>query len=68
MTSHNCLRARAGHPSRFSLRPLCALLAALPFAALAQDAPLQTVTVTAPAPEAQPVGASVSPVCPACMV
>ncbi len=61
MTSHTRSRARAGNPLCFAVRPLCALLAALPFAALAQDAPLQTVTVTAPAPEAQPVGASALP-------
>ena len=35
--------------------PLCALLAALPLAALAQDAALQTITVKAPKTAVQPV-------------
>ena len=61
MTSHTRLRARADRPFRFALRPWCALLATLPFAALAQEASLQTVTVTAPAPSALPVGASALP-------
>ena len=37
------------------LAPLCALLAALPFAALAQDSALPAVTVHAPAPAALPL-------------
>ena len=58
MTSHTRTRARDGRPLTLSLRPLCALLAALPFAALAQDAALQTITVKAPKTAVQPVGAA----------
>lgn len=56
MTSHTRSRARDGRSLTLSLRPLCALLAALPFAALAQDAALQTITVKAPKTAVQPVG------------
>jgi iron complex outermembrane receptor protein len=45
MTSALCAGAGARH--RFALLPLCALLASLPFAALAQDAALQPITVKA---------------------
>ncbi len=41
-----------------TLAPLCALLAVLPFTALAQDAALQTITVKAPKAGVQPVGAA----------
>lgn len=58
MTSHTRSRARHGRSLTLSLRPLCALLAALPFAALAQDAALQTITVKAPKTAVQPVGAA----------
>ena len=58
MTSHTRSRARDGRSLTLSLRPLCALLAALPFAALAQDAALQTITVKAPKTAVQPVGAA----------
>lgn len=58
MTSHTRSRARDGRALTLSLRPLCALLAALPFAALAQDAALQTITVKAPKTAVQPVGAA----------
>lgn len=58
MTSHICTRAHHGRAPTLSLRPLCALLAALPFAALAQDAALQTITVKAPKAAVQPVGAA----------
>ena len=37
------------------LAPLCALLAALPFSALAQESALPAVTVNAPAPAARPL-------------
>ncbi|HRA13996.1 MAG TPA: TonB-dependent receptor [Giesbergeria sp.] len=58
MTSHTRTRARHGRALTLSLRPLCALLAALPFATLAQDAALQTITVKAPKAAVQPVGAA----------
>jgi iron complex outermembrane receptor protein len=58
MTSHTRTRARHGRALTLSLRPLCALLAALPFTALAQDAALQTITVKAPKTAVQPVGAA----------
>ena len=58
MTSHTRSRACHGRSLTLSLRPLCALLAALPFAALAQDAALQTITVKAPKTAVQPVGAA----------
>ena len=58
MTSHTRTRARHGRALTLSLRPLCALLAALPFATLAQDAALQTITVKAPKAAVQPVGAT----------
>ncbi|MGP1628455.1 MAG: TonB-dependent receptor plug domain-containing protein, partial [Giesbergeria sp.] len=50
--------ARKAPASIHKLVPLCALLAALPFAALAQDAALQTITVKAPKTAVQPVGAA----------
>ncbi len=58
MTSHTRTRARHGRALTLSLRPLCALLAALPFATLAQEAALQTITVKAPKAAVQPVGAT----------
>lgn len=52
------LRARAARTHGHALRPLCALLAALPFAALAQESALQTITVKAPKAALQPAGTS----------
>ena len=52
-------RAHCGRPFPATLRPLCALLAALPFAALAQpEATLQTTTIKASRAAVEPVGAS----------
>lgn len=51
-------RARTARSHRHALRPLCALLAALPFAAFAQEASLQPVTVKAPKATVQPASAS----------
>lgn len=51
-------RARLGRPFAPALRPLCALLAALPFAAFAQDAALQAITIKAPRATVEPMGAS----------
>lgn len=51
-------RAHTGRPFSPALRPLCALLAALPLAAFAQDASLQTITIKAPKIAVEPVGAS----------
>ncbi|HAU56926.1 MAG TPA: TonB-dependent receptor [Comamonadaceae bacterium] len=51
-------RAHTGRPFSPALRPLCALLAALPFATFAQDASLQTITIKAPKVAVEPVGAS----------
>ncbi len=50
---HSIVRAPVRAHHRFALQPLCALLASLPLAALAQDATLQTITVKA-AKEAAP--------------
>ncbi|WP_119967054.1 TonB-dependent receptor [Simplicispira lacusdiani] len=49
-------RAHAARARGHALRPLCALLASLPFAALAQDASLQPVTVKAAKPAIQSTG------------
>ena len=53
---------RARH--RFALQPLCALLASLPLAALAQEAALQPVTVKASRPAAQGLDTSELPADP----
>ncbi|MFP5485281.1 MAG: TonB-dependent receptor [Gammaproteobacteria bacterium] len=58
MTSPHRSRACLGRPFAPALRPLCALLAALPFATFAQDASLQTITIKAPRVAVEPVGAS----------
>lgn len=58
MTTPFRSRACSGRPFVPALRPLCALLAALPFAAFAQDASLQTITIKAPKAAVEPVGAS----------
>ena len=58
MTSPHRSRACLGRPFAPALRPLCALLAALPFATFAQDASLQTITIKAPRAAVEPVGAS----------
>ncbi len=56
---HTRLRAHRGRPFPAALRPLCALLAALPFTALAQqEAALQTVTIKASKAAVEPVGAT----------
>lgn len=49
------LRSRAWPTAAFPLQPLCALLAALPFACLAQEASLPAVTVHAPHQQAPAV-------------
>ncbi len=58
MTTPFRSRACSGRPFVPALRPLCALLAALPIAAFAQDASLQTITIKAPKAAVEPVGAS----------
>src|SRR3990167_176673 len=58
MTSPHRSRACLGRPFAPALRPLCALLAVLPFATFAQDASLQTITIKAPRVAVEPVGAS----------
>ena len=58
MTSPHRSRACLGRPFAPALRPLCALLAALPFTTFAQDASLQTITIKAPRVAVEPVGAS----------
>jgi iron complex outermembrane receptor protein len=58
MNTHTRSHALRGRPFP-ALRPLCALLAALPFAALAQqEAALQTITIKASKAAVEPVGAS----------
>ena len=57
MTTPLRSRAHSGRPFAPVLRPLCALLAALPFAVFAQDASLQTITIKAPRAAVEPVGA-----------
>ena len=58
MNTHTRSHALRGRPFP-ALRPLCALLAALPFAALAQqEAALQTLTIKASKAAVEPVGAS----------
>ena len=48
----------AAGPQRLTLRPLCALLAALPLWAGAQEAQLGTVTVQSPKAAVLPLGAA----------
>ena len=55
------LRTGAGERHRFALLPLCALLASLPFATLAQEAALQPVTVKASKAAVQPAAVSEVP-------
>ena len=58
MNTHTRSHALRGRPFP-ALRPLCALLAALPFAALAQqETALQTITIKASKAAVEPVGAS----------
>jgi len=58
MTKTSRSHAAALRPLPARLRPLCALIAALPLTALAQDATLQPVIVKAPKSAVQAVGAS----------
>ncbi|MCK6414986.1 MAG: TonB-dependent receptor [Giesbergeria sp.] len=55
------LRTGAGERHRLALLPLCALLASLPFATLAQEAALQPVTVKASKAAVQPAAVSEVP-------
>jgi iron complex outermembrane receptor protein len=57
--THTRLSVHRGNPFPAALRPLCALLAAIPFAALAQqeqEAALQTITIKASKAAVEPVG------------
>ena len=59
MNTHTRSHAHRSRTFSAALRPLCALLAALPFAALAQqEAALQTITIKASKAAVEPVGAS----------